>query len=118
MTRQRVSSGDGQALTGEEVKLTKRLVGTTADQPDLADWGYGCGEQSPQGMPDGDLLCVTRTRIAGNTLGTCPLRKVTPSLTAARSPDNGYTRSRPEAIAPFSVTPHLHSLDNGTVAVA
>ncbi len=62
-------------------------------------------------------MCVMRTRMAGNTLGRRPLTKVTHSLAAARSSDNGYTWSRPEAIAPFSVTPHLRTLDNGTVAV-
>ncbi len=42
---------------------------------------------------------------------------MTHSLAAARSSDNGYTWNRPEAIAPFSVTPHLRTLDNDTVAV-
>ena len=104
-----VASSDGGRTWG--------IRGTIADQPDLADWGYGCGEQSMQRMPNGDLLCVMRTRMAGNTLGTRPLTKVTHSLAAARSSDNGYTWSRPEAIAPISVTPHLRTLDNGTVAV-
>ncbi len=90
MTRQRVSSGELR---------------------------WGGGEQSLQRMPSRDLLCVMRIRMAGNTLRTRPLTKVTHSLAAARFSDNGYTWSRPEAIAPFGVTPHLRTLDNGTVAV-
>jgi len=104
-----VASSDGGRTWG--------IRGTIADQPELADWGYGCGEQSMQRMPNGDLLCVMRTRMAGNTLGTRPLTKSTHSLAATRSSDNGHTWSRPQAIAPLSVTPHLRTLENGTVAV-
>ena len=104
-----VASSDGGRTWG--------IRGTIADQPELADWGYGCGEQSMQRMPNGDLLCVMRTRMAGNTLGTRPLTKSTHSLAATRSSDNGYTWSRPQAIAPLSVTPHLRTLENGTVGV-
>ncbi len=75
VTRQRVSSGDSQALTSAEIKMTKRLLCTIADQPELSDWGYGCGEQSLKRMPTGDLLCVMRTRMADNTRGARPLTR-------------------------------------------
>ena len=104
-----VASSDGGRTWG--------IRGTIADQPELADWGYGCGEQSMQRMPNGELLCVMRTEMEGNNLGTRPLTKSTHTLVATRSSDNGHTWSRPEAIAPFSVTPHLRTLENGTVAV-
>jgi hypothetical protein len=39
-------------------------------------------------------------------------------LAVARSIDEGYAWSPPEELAPFSVTPLLLALENGTVAVA
>ena len=87
-----------------------KIRGTIADQPELADLGYGCGEQSLERMPNGDLLCVMRTQ-----LGRDP--EATNHLAAARSSDNGFTWSPPREIAPFSVTPHLRRLENGAVVV-
>jgi hypothetical protein len=73
--------------------------------------GYSGQEHSLQRLPNGDLLCVMRTEM-GDKPGCSRF------LAVARSTDNGYTWSAVEELAPFSVTPLLMTLDNGTVAVA
>lgn len=87
---------------------TKR--GTIADQIGLTTHGYGAGEQEIALMPDGSLTCVMRTLM-------CARKDGTSYLAAARSEDQGRTWSTPEAIAPFSVTPHIAVLENGLVAI-
>lgn len=76
-----------------------------------ATHGYSGTEHSLQRMPNGDLLCVMRTEM-GDRPGC------TRFLALVRSTDNGYTWSEVENLAPFSVTPLLVALENGTAAVA
>ena len=82
--------------------------GAIADARDLA-WGF-CGEKALAQMPNGDLLCVLRTKGSNEADDThC--------LAAARSSDQGRTWTLLPPLAEFSVTPHLLTLDNGMVAV-
>jgi len=81
-----------------------------ADDTELTTDGYSGDEHWLQVMPNGDLYCVMRTE-----MGDHP--DTTQYLAAARSTDNGFTWSRPQEIAPFSVTPILMTLANGMVAV-
>lgn len=81
-----------------------------ADNTALTTDGYSGGEHEIHRMPNGDLYCVMRTEMGSNA-------RLTRYLAAARSTDNGFTWSTPEAIAPFSVTPHLLILENGLAAV-
>lgn len=89
---------------------TWRLRGFIADDTAQTSWGYGAGEQSLSRMPNGELLCVMRTKMSNEAADTH-------YLTAARSKDGGFTWSTPVPIAPFSVTPHLLALKNGVVAL-
>jgi hypothetical protein len=90
---------------------TWKLRGMVAHDTDRSLHGYSCDEHSLQRMPNGDLLCVMRT-LMGDQKGESHW------LAAARSSDGGFTWSKPEPIAPFSVTPILMTLENGCVAVA
>ncbi|MDE2755355.1 MAG: sialidase family protein [Acidobacteriota bacterium] len=99
-----------QCLASSDGGRSWRVRGTIADQAGLATFGYGCGEQSIERMPNGDLLCVMRTQ-----LGRDP--KASNHLAAARSSDGGHTWTPPRELAAFSVTPHLRRLENGAVAV-
>ncbi len=96
-------------LASHDAGRTWQARGTIADARDTS-WGYGLGEQSLARLPDGDLLCVMRTK-ASNEAGD------THHLAASRSTDGGVSWSRPAPLAPFSVTPHLLTLENGMVAV-
>lgn len=74
------------------------------------DWSWGAtNETALARMPDGDLLCVIRTK-ASNEAGD------THYLAAARSADEGRTWTMLPPLAEFSVTPHLLTLANGMVA--
>ncbi|MEI6971999.1 MAG: sialidase family protein [bacterium] len=74
-------------------------------------WSWGAtNETSLARMPDGDLLCVIRTKNS-NEAGD------THHLAAARSADEGRTWTMLPPLAEFSVTPHLLTLGNGKVAV-
>ena len=97
-------------LASDDGGSTWRMRGTIADDPSRSTWGYGFGEQSLALMPNGDLLCVMRTESSNNVEDSW-------QLMAARSRDGGHTWSAPEPIAPFSVTPHLVRLAEGTVAL-
>ena len=101
--------GQVACLASRDRGQTWRVRGFVANDTALATWGY-VGEQSLARMPDGDLLCVVRTKCS-NEAGD------THYLAAARSADNGFTWSTPAAIAEFSVTPHLLCLENGAVAL-
>jgi hypothetical protein len=89
---------------------TWRRRGTIADDTDQTSDGYSGDEHSLQRLANGDLYCVMRT-VLGDRPGS------TMHLAASRSTDNGCTWSRPQPIAPFSVTPILLALDNGVAAV-
>jgi len=80
-----------------------------ADDVELTTDGYSGDEHSLAVMPNGDLVCVMRT-VLGDRPGC------TMYLAAARSTDRGFTWTRPSEIAPFSVTPILMTLANGSVA--
>ncbi|MBI2190541.1 MAG: exo-alpha-sialidase [Planctomycetes bacterium] len=82
-----------------------------ADDTDLTTDGYSGDEHALQVMPNGDLFCVMRTE-----LGDRP--KCTRYLAATRSRDGGFTWTKPEALAPFSVTPLMMVLRNGMAALA
>ena len=99
-----------QCLASSDGGRSWRIRGTIADQADLATFGYGCGEQSIERMPNGDLLCVMRTQMGGDP-------EASNYLAAARSSDDGHTWTPPRRLAAFSVTPHLRRLENGAVAV-
>lgn len=73
--------------------------------------GYSGQEHSLQRMSNGDLICMMRTEM-GDQPGCSRF------LAMSRSTDNGFTWSEPEELAPFSVTPLLIALENGTAAVA
>lgn len=78
---------------------------------DGRDWSWGAtNETALARMPDGDLLCVIRTKNS-NEAGD------THYLAAARSADGGRTWTMLPPLAEFSVTPHLLVLANGAVAV-
>ena len=96
-------------LASEDAGRTWQLRGMIADGLDTS-WGYAFGEQSLARMPDGDLLCVMRTK-ASNELAA------THHLAVARSADAGRTWQTLPPLAEFSVTPHLVALANGMVAV-
>jgi hypothetical protein len=78
---------------------------------DGRDWSWGATNETALAlMPDGDLLCVIRTKSSNEAADThC--------LAAARSSDQGRTWTMLPPLAEFSVTPHLLTLENGTVAV-
>lgn len=84
--------------------------GMVADNTELTTDGYSGDEHEIRRMPNGDLYCVMRTEMGSDL-------ELSRYLAAARSTDNGATWSVPEAIAPFSVTPHLLVLENGMAAV-
>jgi hypothetical protein len=96
-------------LASHDTGRTWQARGTTADARDTS-WGYGLGEQSLARLPDGDLLCVMRTK-ASNEAGDSHY------LAAARSTDGGISWNQPAPLASFSVTPHLLTLANNRVAV-
>ena len=96
-------------LASEDAGRTWQVRGMIADGLD-ASWGYGFAEQSLARMPDGDLLCVMRTKASGELADTH-------HLAAARSTDGGRTWTQLPSLAEFSVTPHLVALSNGMVAV-
>jgi len=96
-------------LASQDGGHTWRLRGIIADDPAAATRGYD-SEQSLARMPNGDLLCVMRTRLSNNAQDTH-------YLAAARSTDDGYTWSAPFSLAEFCVTPHLLVLQNGLVAL-
>jgi len=75
-----------------------------------ASAGYGAGEQSLALMPNGDLLCVMRTKMSNQM-------EDTHHLAAARSTDGGRSWSVVPPISEFSVTPALVALENGMVAL-
>lgn len=89
---------------------TWRLRSIVTQDTEKATFGYGMGEQALTRMPNGDLLCVMRTR-ASNHVDSSSF------LAACRSCDEGRTWSPVEEIAPFSVTPRLLTLENGVVAL-
>jgi hypothetical protein len=99
------------AMASTDKGKTWRFRGLIAHDTDRSERGYSCDEHSMQRLPNGDLLCVMRT-LMGDQKG------IAHWLAAARSSDGGFTWSKPEPIAPFSVTPILMALDNGCVAVA
>ena len=99
-----------QCLASSDGGRSWQVRGTIADQPDLATFGYGAGEQSIERMPNGDLLCVMRTQLGGDP-------EASNYLAVARSSDDGHTWTPPRRLAAFSVTPHLRRLENGLVAV-
>ncbi len=99
-----------QCLASSDGGRSWQVRGTIADQAGLATFGYGCGEQSIERMPSGDLLCVMRTQLGGDP-------RASNYLAAARSSDGGRTWTPPRRLAAFSVTPHLRRLENGAVAV-
>ena len=84
--------------------------GVIADDTDQTTDGYSGAEHSLQIMPNGDLYCVMRTEMGDH-------KDSTQYLAASRSTDNGFTWSKPQEIAPFSVTPIMMTLANGTVAL-
>jgi hypothetical protein len=96
-------------LASHDAGCTWKARGTIADARDTS-CGYGLGEQSLACLPNGDLLCVMRTK-ASNEAGD------THYLAAARSSDQGRTWRMLPPLAEFSVTPHLFTLANGMVAV-
>ena len=53
VTRQRVSSGNGQALTSTVVKMTTRLLGMLAEESELEDWATAVGSNCGRGFPKG-----------------------------------------------------------------
>ncbi|MBI2440833.1 MAG: exo-alpha-sialidase [Lentisphaerae bacterium] len=96
-------------LASSDGGRTWRLRGMIADALDTS-WGYGAGEQSLARMPNGDLLCVMRTKMSNEAADTH-------HLATARSTDGGHTWMRQAPLAEFSVTPHLLTLKNGKVAL-
>lgn len=96
-------------LASHDGGRTWRLRGMIADALDTS-WGYGAGEQSLARMPNGDLLCVMRTKMSNEAADTH-------FLAAARSTDGGHTWTRQAPLAEFSVTPRLLTLENGRVAL-
>jgi hypothetical protein len=82
-----------------------------ADDTDQTTDGYSGQEHALQVMPNGDLYCVMRTELGDHPDSTM-------YLAGSRSTDGGYTWSRPKEIAPFSVTPLMMTLANGTVGLA
>lgn len=96
-------------LASSDGGRTWRLRGMIADALDTS-WGYGAGEQALARMPNGDLLCVMRTKMSNEAADTH-------FLAAARSTDNGHTWTRQAPLAEFSVTPHLLTLESGIVAL-
>jgi hypothetical protein len=95
-------------LASSDAGRTWTRRGTVAEG---RDWTWGATEEiSLARMPDGDLLCVIRTKASGEANDTH-------FLAAARSSDQGRTWTPLHPLAEFSVTPHLISLANGTVAV-
>jgi len=97
-------------LVSKDKGRTWHLRGTVTDDTTGAPHGYGMGEQALTRMPNGNLLCVMRTR-ASNRIDSSSF------LAACRSSDDGRTWTPVEEIAPFSVTPHLLTLGNGTVVL-
>jgi len=95
-------------LESSDAGRTWKRRGTIADAKDLS-WGF-TEEHALARMPDGDLLCVIRTKCSNEAADTH-------YLAAARSTDGGVTWSQPAPLAPFSVTPHLLTLANGMIAV-
>jgi hypothetical protein len=87
-----------------------QVRGMIAADTGRTTYGYGFGEQSLAHLPNGNLLCVMRTK-ASNSMDD------THDLFAARSTDGGRTWTAPAPIAPFCVTPHLLALANGAVAL-
>lgn len=78
---------------------------------DGRDWSWGStNETALARMPDGDLLCIIRTKASNEASDTH-------YLAAARSADQGRTWTMLPPLAEFSVTPHLLTLHNGMVAV-
>lgn len=78
---------------------------------DGRDWSWGAtNETALARMPDGNLLCVIRTKASNEA-------RDTHYLAAARSSDQGRTWTMLPPLAEFSVTPHLLTLANGMVAV-
>lgn len=102
--------GQVACLESRDHGQTWQARGAIADETIRATWGYGFGEQALARMPNGDLLCVMRTKISNESADTH-------YLAAARSTDNGFTWSTPVPLAPFSVTPHLLCLKNGIIAL-
>lgn len=96
-------------LASRDAGRTWHVRGVIADARDTS-WGYGLGEQSLVCLPNGDILCVMRTKDS-NEAGD------THYLAATRSMDGGITWTPPAQLAPFSVTPHLLALENDAVAV-
>lgn len=97
-------------LASTDYGRTWHLRGFIADDTDLTTYGYGSEEQSLARMPDGDLMCVMRTKMSNNASDPH-------YLAAARSKDNGFTWTKPEPLTEFSVTPHLFTQDNKTVVL-
>lgn len=95
-------------LASSDAGQTWQRRGTIADARDLS-WGF-TEEHALARMPDGDLLCVIRTKTSNDAADTH-------YLAAARSSDEGRTWTMLAPLAEFSVTPHLLTLGNGTVAV-
>ena len=87
---------------------TWKRRGAIADATELCKGGYW--EESMTIVPNGDLVCVSRTL---NSNDENELRE----LYMTRSSDKGYTWSYPRAIAPYSVTPHLIPLKRGITAL-
>jgi len=82
--------------------------GVIADQPELSTWGYsGFDENVLIIEPNGDLVCAIRT----DSCRACG--EDTMETLISRSTDTGYSWSKPQPVAPYSVTPHLIQLTNG-----
>ena len=97
-------------LASADGGCTWRPRGMIADDPSAATWGFGAGEQSLAAMPNGDLLCVMRTKMSNELADTH-------HLAAARSTDGGHTWTALPPISEFSVTPFLVPLAGGAVAL-
>jgi len=97
-------------LASEDGGCTWRPRGMITRNLPQASWGYGAGEQSLALMPNGDLLCVMRTKMSNQMQDTH-------HLAAARSTDGGRSWVALPPISEFSVTPFLVPLENGAVAL-
>lgn len=97
-------------LASEDGGCTWRLRGMITEDLPPATWGYGGGEQSLALMPNGDLLCVMRTKMSNEM-------EDTHHLAAARSTDGGHSWIALPPISEFSVTPFLVPMAGGAVAV-